>query len=51
MSRGSEAADLEAMVSAGSLDVEALKASLRPLLETGDERLARLDDAVRRASG
>ena len=42
-------ADLEAMVSAGTLDVEVLKASLRPLLETGDERFARLDAAVRRA--
>ncbi|HEX8066790.1 MAG TPA: helix-turn-helix domain-containing protein [Thermoleophilaceae bacterium] len=42
-------ADVEAMLAAGSLDVDALRASLRTLVDPGDERFARLDEAVRRA--
>ncbi len=42
-------ADIEAMLAAGTLDVGAVKAELRPMLEDGDARLARLDEAVRQA--
>ena len=42
-------ADLEAMLSAGTLDVEALQAALRASLDPRDERFARLDETVRRA--
>ena len=41
-------ADLEAMVAADTLDVEAVRASLRTMLGEDDERFARLDEAVRR---
>lgn len=41
-------ADLEAMAAAGTLDVEAVKATLRTLIDSGDERYARLDEAARR---
>ena len=41
-------ADLEAMLEAETLDVEAVRAGLAPMLDTGDERFARLDDTVRR---
>jgi hypothetical protein len=40
-------ADIEAMVAAGTLDPEAVRAELTTLLEAGDERFARLDRAVR----
>jgi hypothetical protein len=42
-------ADIEAMLAAGTLDVEAVRAELTTLLEVGDERLTRLDETVRRA--
>jgi hypothetical protein len=42
-------ADVEAMLEAGTLDTGALSASLETMLEPGDERFARLDDARRRA--
>jgi hypothetical protein len=38
------------MLSAGTLDVEAARAELTTLLDVGDERFARLDEAVRRAA-
>jgi hypothetical protein len=43
-------ADLEAMAAAGSLDVERVRAGLRPMIAADDERFARLDEAVRRGS-
>lgn len=43
-------ADIEAMAAAGTLDLEAVRSSLTGLLEPGDERLARLEDAGRRGS-
>lgn len=43
-------ADVEAMLAAGTLDVEALKATLRTLVDPRDARFARIDEAVRRAS-
>jgi hypothetical protein len=43
-------ADVEAMLAAGTLDVEAVRAELTTLLDVGDERFARLDEAVRRAA-
>jgi hypothetical protein len=42
-------ADIEAMIAAGTLDLRAVKAGLRKLVPKGDERFARLDEAVRRA--
>jgi hypothetical protein len=42
-------ADVEAMLAAGSLDVALLKAGLNTLLEPGDARFTRLDEAQRRA--
>ena len=42
-------ADIEAMLVAHTLDVEAVRAELATLLEIDDERFARLDEAVRRA--
>ena len=42
-------ADIEAMLEAGTLDVEAVRAELTTLLEPGDERFTRLDEAVERA--
>ena len=41
-------ADLEAMAAAGTLDVAAVKATLRTLITEDDERFTRLDEAVRR---
>jgi hypothetical protein len=41
-------ADIEAMVAAETLDLEAVRATLTTMLESDDERLARLDEAVRR---
>jgi len=42
-------ADIEAMVVAGTLDVDAVRATLRGMLEPGDARLSRLAEAERRA--
>jgi hypothetical protein len=42
-------ADIEAMIAAGTLDLHAVRAALAPLVDPGDERLARLDQAARRA--
>jgi hypothetical protein len=42
-------ADIEAMLAAGTLDVHAVRSTLRTLLEPGDHRFARLDQAVRAA--
>lgn len=42
-------ADIEAMVVAETLDVDALQAHLVELVGPGDERLTRLADAIRRA--
>jgi hypothetical protein len=42
-------ADVEAMISAETLDLDAVRASLARMLEAGDERFVRLDEAVRRA--
>lgn len=42
-------ADIEAMLAAGSLDVDAVREQLISLLGDGDGRLTRLDEAVRRA--
>ena len=39
----------EAMLAAGTLDVHAVRSTLRTLLEPGDHRFARLDQAVRAA--
>ena len=44
-------ADVEAMLAAGTLDVEALRAVLRTLVDKDDKRFARLDEAVRLAAG
>jgi hypothetical protein len=38
------------MAAAGSLDVEQVRAGLRPMIAEDDERFARLDEAVRRGS-
>jgi hypothetical protein len=38
------------MAAAGTLDVDAVKAALSPLVAEDDERLTRLDDAVQRAA-
>jgi hypothetical protein len=43
-------ADIEAMVGASTLDVDAVRATLQALLPADDERFARLDEAVRRAT-
>ena len=42
-------ADIEAMQAAGTLDVDAVRAGLEPMLCPDDERFARLEQAVRRA--
>ena len=43
-------ADIEAMVAAVSLDVDAVHETLATMLDPGDERFRRLDEAVRRGS-
>ena len=43
-------ADIEAMVGASTLDVDAVRATLEGLLPAGDGRFARLDEAVRRGA-
>lgn len=42
-------ADIEAMLRAKTLDVEALRATLETMVGAGDERLLRLEDALARA--
>ena len=42
-------ADLEAMLSAGTLDLDALRAALAPLLDEDDARFEKLEETVRRA--
>ncbi|MCU0258927.1 MAG: nucleotidyltransferase family protein [Solirubrobacteraceae bacterium] len=42
-------ADLEAMIAAGTLDLEATRSALRTMLEPGDPRFARLEAAERAA--
>jgi hypothetical protein len=44
-------ADVEAVLAAGTLDLDAARSGLRALLGVGDRRFARLDDAVWRAAG
>jgi hypothetical protein len=43
-------ADIEAMLAAGTLDVEALRATLRTLVPGHDHRFARLEEAQQRAA-
>jgi hypothetical protein len=43
-------ADIEAMLAAGNLDVDAVRERLVGVLGAGDERLARLDEALRRST-
>ncbi len=43
-------ADIEAMIAAGSVDLGAVRAGLRIMLDGDDERFARLRDAERRAA-
>lgn len=43
-------ADIEAMLAAGNLDVDAVRDRLTALVEGDDDRVARLDEALRRAS-
>jgi hypothetical protein len=42
-------ADIEAMIQAGTLDLDAVRVALTGLVGEDDERFARLDEAVRRA--
>jgi hypothetical protein len=42
-------ADIEEMIAAGTLDVDAVREALRPMLGAGDPRFAKLDESVRRA--
>lgn len=44
-------ADIEAILAAGTATPAAIRARLRPMLDDADPRLARLDEAARRASG
>jgi hypothetical protein len=43
-------ADIEAMLAAGKLDLDAVRKTLRTMLPAGNERFARLDEATRRAA-
>lgn len=43
-------ADIEAMAAAGTLDVAAVRALLTDLVGIDDQRLTRVDEAVRRAT-
>jgi hypothetical protein len=43
-------ADVEAMLAAGTLDLDAVRATLRTMLTQDDPRFARLDEARRRAA-
>ena len=40
---------IEAMAAAGNLDMDAVRDELERLVGTGDDRIARLDEALRRA--
>jgi hypothetical protein len=42
-------ADIEAMVTAGTFDADAVRAALGPMIGAEDERFDRLDQAIRRA--
>jgi hypothetical protein len=44
-------ADIEAMIAAHALDLDAVREALRPMIGDDDARLARLDEAARRAAG
>lgn len=44
-------ADIEAMVGAGTLDIDAVRATLTTMIEPGDHRFDRLQEAVRLADG
>ena len=44
-------ADIEEMLAAATLDADAVREALAAMLGPGDHRLARLDEAVRRAAG
>jgi hypothetical protein len=44
-------ADVEAMAAAGTLDVGAVKATLRTLVDAGDPRFARLDETASAGAG
>ncbi len=44
-------ADIEAMIAAGTLDLDAVRRTLRPMLDTDDPRFGRLEEAQRRAQG
>ena len=48
--RGRDWVDVEDVISAGAVDLGAVRASLEELLEPGDPRFAQLDDVERRAS-
>jgi hypothetical protein len=43
-------ADIEAMLAAGNLDVDAVRDRLATLVGKDDDRVARLDEALRRIS-
>jgi hypothetical protein len=43
-------ADIEAMLAAGTIDVASVRAELTALLDAGDGRFSRLEEAVRRAA-
>lgn len=43
-------ADVEAMIAAGTLDLDAVRETLRPMLAGDDRRFARLDEAKSRAT-
>jgi hypothetical protein len=44
-------ADIEAMLEAGALDLDAVRATLRTMIDPDDQRFARLAEARRRARG
>jgi hypothetical protein len=43
-------ADIEAMITASTLDLDAVRETLNTMLDAGDQRLARLDETVHRAA-
>jgi hypothetical protein len=44
-------ADIEAMLAAGTVDLDAVRDTLRTMLPADDPRFARLDESLRRATG
>lgn len=48
--RTRDRANVEAMISAGTLDIEAVRNTLQTMLADDDERFARLAEAARRAA-